>query len=120
MIQQVFTNLLSNSIKYAPSGTEIAITARVDGPDLQVKVANEGPPVPDEYLTRIFDKFNRVTEAERITGTGLGLSICKGIIESHGGRIWAANEPKGFAFYFRLPLNLDMAPPHLPAEDVDG
>ena len=120
MIQQVFTNLISNSIKYAPPGTEINISGRSDGSGFLVKVANQGPPVPEEHLTRIFDKFYRVTEAERITGTGLGLSICKGIIEAHGGSIWAANEAGGFAFYFRLPLNFDAAPPDLPAEDVDG
>lgn len=119
MIQQVFTNLISNSIKYAPPGSEIAISGRVDGQKLLVKVSNQGPPVLEEHLTRIFDKFYRVTEAERITGTGLGLSICKGIIEAHGGQIWAANEPGGFSFYFHLPLSQDEAPPHLPLEDGD-
>ena len=47
--------------------------------------------MPPEDLERIFDKFYRITAADRVTGTGLGLSICKGIIEAHGGRIWAEN-----------------------------
>jgi two-component system sensor histidine kinase KdpD len=69
-----------------------------------IQVTNQGPPVPQEHLERIFDKFYRITDAERVTGTGLGLSICKGIIEAHGGRIWAENLPGRFAFIFCLPL----------------
>jgi two-component system sensor histidine kinase KdpD len=73
--------------------------------------------VPPEHLERIFDKFYRVTAADRVTGTGLGLSICKGIIEAHNGRIWAQNLSDGLAFNFTLPLILDGAkPPQLPVE----
>ncbi len=104
-IERVFVNLVSNSTKYAPLGTVIQITAQVQEPDsILVQVTNQGPPVPQEHLERIFDKFYRVTDAERVTGTGLGLSICKGIIEAHGGRIWAENLPDRFAFNFSLPL----------------
>lgn len=120
MIQQVFTNLISNSIKYAPPGTRIALRGRVEGPYFLVTVSNKGPAVPEEHLTRIFDKFYRVTEADRVTGTGLGLSICKGLIEAHGGQIWASNEPDGFTFHFRLPLKPGEAPPDVPAEDSSG
>jgi two-component system sensor histidine kinase KdpD len=76
---------------------------------MHVQVSNQGPHVPREHLERIFDKFYRVTEAERITGTGLGLSICKGIVEAHGGRIWAENVPGGLSFNFTLPLLWDGA-----------
>ena len=104
-IERVFVNLISNSAKYAPAGTVIEIRSRVLDPDsVNVQVTNQGPPVPQEHLERIFDKFYRVTDAERVTGTGLGLSICKGIIEAHGGRIWAENLPGRFAFNFSLPL----------------
>ena len=104
-IERVFVNLISNSAKYAPIGTVIQISSRVLDPDsVMVQVTNQGPPVPQEHLERIFDKFFRVTDAERVTGTGLGLSICKGIIEAHGGRIWAENLPGRFAFNFSLPL----------------
>jgi two-component system sensor histidine kinase KdpD len=117
-MEQVFTNLISNSLKYAPSETTIRITARkLDETSLIVQVSNQGPPVPEEHLDRIFDKFYRVTAADRVTGTGLGLSICKGIIEAHGGRIWAENLPGGFAFNFTLPQLWDgAAPPKLPPE----
>lgn len=115
---QVFTNLLSNSVKYAPGGTLIRIRAQAqDHADVLVQVSNQGPQVPPEHLDRIFDKFYRITAADRVTGTGLGLSICKGIIEAHGGRIWASNLADGFAFNFTLPLTLDGSPPpELPVE----
>lgn len=110
-IEQVFINLISNSAKYSPEGTSIGIHAeRVAGNLLQVTVRNQGPHVPQEHLERIFDKFYRVTAADRVTGAGLGLSICKGIIEAHGGRIWAENLPHGFAFNFNLPLSAEGFP----------
>jgi two-component system sensor histidine kinase KdpD len=116
-MEQVFTNLVSNSLKYAPGNTVVGIFARIDGESLHVQVTNEGPQVPAGDLERIFDKFYRITAADRVTGTGLGLSICKGIIEAHGGRIWAENLPRGFAFNFTLPLTWDGAdPPQFPVE----
>ncbi len=116
-MERVLTNLLSNSIKYSPENTEIHVRAWVkDDHTLQVQVTNHGPNVPEEYLKRIFDKFNRVTAADQIMGTGLGLSICKGFIESHSGRIWAENLPDGLAFNFTLPLTLQGETPLLPLE----
>lgn len=110
-MEQVFTNLISNSTKYAPAGSLIRISASVQEPgSLLVQVSNQGPHVPPEDLDRIFDKFYRITSADRVTGTGLGLSICKGIVEAHAGRIWAVNLPDGFAFDFTLPLTLDGVP----------
>jgi two-component system sensor histidine kinase KdpD len=120
-IEQVFTNLLSNSIKYAPAGTVVGIRARLEGVVVRVQVSNQGPQVPEEHLERIFDKFYRITNAERVTGTGLGLSICKGIIEAHGGRIWAENLPDGFAFNVTLPTTWDgAAPPLVPVEPEEA
>jgi len=117
-MEQVFTNLISNSLKYAPRDSLIQVRAEVQGEDVFVQVSNEGPQVPAEHLDRIFDKFYRITAADRVTGTGLGLSICKGIIEAHGGRIWAENLPHGFAFNFVLPLRLDgAAPPQLSVDE---
>jgi len=116
-MEQVFTNLVSNSLKYAPARTVIRIRARVEDESIHVEVSNQGPQVPSEHLERIFDKFYRITAAERVTGTGLGLSICKGIIEAHGGRIWAENVHDGLAFNFTLPLTWDGAkPPQLPMD----
>jgi two-component system sensor histidine kinase KdpD len=104
-IKRVFTNLISNSVKYAPPHSTIQIKADVEESQvLHVRVTNQGPHVTPEDLPRIFDKFYRVTNADQVTGTGLGLSICKGIIEAHGGQIWAENLPRGLAFHFTLPL----------------
>ncbi|HKZ54994.1 MAG TPA: ATP-binding protein [Anaerolineales bacterium] len=121
-MEQVFTNLLSNSLKYAPQGTLIGIHAHAAQDSLVlVRVSNQGPPVPDEHLERIFDKFYRFTAAERVSGIGLGLSICKGILEAHGGRIWAENLPSGFAFHFTLPMAWGGAQsPHPPPEVETG
>lgn len=122
LMEQVFTNLISNSLKYAPIDSVIQIRAWVTAAEaetVRVQVSNQGPPVPEEHLDRIFDKFYRVTTATRVTGTGLGLSICKGLIEAHGGRIWAENLPNGFAFNFTLPLSWDGPSPHLPIETDD-
>ena len=107
LMQQVFTNLLSNCAKYSPPGRTIGISASQQDGDLQITVQNQGPPVAPEQLGRIFDKFYRITHAEKVFGTGLGLSICKGIIEAHGGKIWAENVSDGFAFMFTLPLELE-------------
>jgi two-component system sensor histidine kinase KdpD len=113
-MEQVFTNLISNSIKYSPKDSIIQISAwPTQKQEIQVRVKNQGPPVPEPELDRIFDKFHRITAADRITGSGLGLSICKGIIQAHGGRIWAENLPDGFAFNFSLPLIWEGASPRV-------
>jgi two-component system, OmpR family, sensor histidine kinase KdpD len=119
LMQQVFNNLISNCLKYAPPASDVTVHAEVppDATSILIEVRNQGPHVPEEYLEHIFDKFIRVTDADRIPGTGLGLSICRGIIEAHGGRIRAENMPGGFAFKFTLPLAWEgHASPHVPTE----
>jgi two-component system sensor histidine kinase KdpD len=119
-IEQVFINLISNSTKYSPEGSSITIFAlRANEDMLKVVLSNQGPHVAAENLDRIFDKFYRVTAADRVTGAGLGLSICKGIIEAHGGRIWAENLAIGLAFNFTLPLSWKGFPRGSRTEIVD-
>ena len=116
-MDQVFTNLLANSAKYAPENSTILVEASVpEKNSVMVRVTNQGPQVVPEHLERIFDKFYRVTEPERVSGTGLGLSICKGIIEAHGGIIRAENVPGGLSFIFTLPSTMDGSPPQIEAE----
>jgi two-component system sensor histidine kinase KdpD len=111
-IEQVFTNLIHNSTKYAPPGSRIQIRAhRKDDTSLQIYVINESPQIPPDHLDKIFDRFYRITEPEKVSGIGLGLSICKGVVEAHGGRIWAENTPEGFSFVFTIPLIWDGSPP---------
>jgi two-component system sensor histidine kinase KdpD len=115
LMEQVFNNLLSNSLKYSPEKTVIKITARQqDEQTIWVQVDNQGPPVSATDLERIFEKFHRVTAADQVTGTGLGLSICKGLVEAHQGRIWAENLEHGFAICFTLPIHAEGESPRIP------
>jgi two-component system sensor histidine kinase KdpD len=116
LLEQVFTNLISNGVKYAPEGTTIQISAQEEDTVMHVRVKNHSPAVPEEHLEHIFDKFNRITQADKVTGTGLGLSICKGIIEAHGGKIWAENQLDGFCFHFILPKTLNGSLPEKPKD----
>jgi two-component system sensor histidine kinase KdpD len=106
LIEQVFINLISNSVKFAPVNSPILLRAVVFDPHwMQVMLVNQGPPIPEEHLEHIFEKFYTYPGMHQESSTGLGLSICKGIIEAHGGRIWAANQPEGLSFCFTLPLS---------------
>jgi len=124
-IEQVLRNLLENAVKYSPAGGRVTVEGRVlrDASDLQpfqehltaailpsilVSVSDEGTGIPGSELERVFDRFHRVEDADsrrRAGGSGLGLSICKGIVEAHGGIIWAESIlGKGSTFRFTLPL----------------
>jgi len=106
LIEQVFINLIGNSLKYAPANSRIQIRAFVPDPDwMQISLVNQGPGIPEEHLNHIFEKFYTFPGMRQVQSTGLGLSICKGIVEAHGGKIWAANQPQGLAFCFTLPLS---------------
>jgi two-component system sensor histidine kinase KdpD len=101
-ISQVLTNLLDNSGRHSPSGAAISISAEVVREQLRVTVFNEGSHIPASDPDRLFDKFYRLSVAPG--GVGLGLSIAKGIVEAHGGRIWAENVGRrGVAFTFTIP-----------------
>jgi two-component system sensor histidine kinase KdpD len=101
-ISQVATNLLENAVRYSPAKAAISISAEVVREQLRVTVFNEGSHIPPPELERLFDKFYRLSTASG--GVGLGLSIARGIVEAHGGRIWAENVGKrGVAFSFTIP-----------------
>lgn len=120
LMEQVVINLIRNSLKYAPRLTPITIGAAVDEQKLEVTVSNHGPSISDEYIQHVFEKFYPIPGREISQGTGLGLSICKGIIEAHGGKIWAENLSDGVAFHFTLPLTWEGMYPVVPNEEVEG
>jgi signal transduction histidine kinase len=105
-MDQVFTNLLANSLKFTSHGGQITLTVREMPTEIVVEIRDSGIGIPPEHLDRIFDRFYRVPlpAGERIEGTGLGLSICKAIVGEHGGRIWVESVlGQGSSFFFTLP-----------------
>jgi PAS domain S-box-containing protein len=103
-IGQVLSNLVGNAIKFTPESGKITISAHQEGEQVVVSVADTGPGIPSEHLAKVFDWFWQAQGAKR-TGSGLGLSIAKGIVEAHGGRIWAESEiGKGTSFSFTVSL----------------
>jgi signal transduction histidine kinase len=105
-IQRVLGNLMQNAIGYTPAGGTVAIAARVVPAGVQVEVRDTGEGIAPEDLTRIFEWFYRGERSRsRATGgSGLGLAIARGIVEAHGGRIWAESAPGvGSTFRFLLP-----------------
>jgi len=123
-ILQVMTNLLGNAVKYSPQGGDIEVTARqvqsedklkevigeapaLKTPCVIVSISDHGIGIPEEELTRIFDKFyrvdNRLTRAT--PGAGVGLYICRMIVTAHGGHIWLKSASgSGSTFFFSLPV----------------
>jgi len=94
-MSRVLHNLIENADKYAPEGSPIKIQAKLNEPWLEISVADRGPGVLPKDLERIFDKFYRSSRTGAAMGTGLGLAISRGIVEAHGGRIWAENRDDG-------------------------
>lgn len=111
LIEQVMKNLLDNALKYSEPNSEISVSAQAKGEWLEITVTDKGSRIPEKDLGKIFDKFYRIKSPIQVSGTGLGLAICKGIIEAHGGEIWARNTSEGgVAIIFTLPLTLPVHP----------
>jgi len=102
-IAQVFSNLLGNAIKFTPEGGKVTLCARPRDGALAVTIADTGRGIAPKDLAHIFDRFWR-PKASEAGGTGLGLYIARGIVEAHGGRMWAESSPQGAIFGFTLPL----------------
>lgn len=106
-ITRVIANLIDNALKFAPSGSQIVISGRVEDKNcLVVSISDQGPGIPAEYRQKVFERFSQVPGVRgRRRGTGLGLTFCKLAIEAHGGSIWVEpNTPQGSRFNFSLPL----------------
>jgi len=109
LMEQVFVNLLENAARYTPVGTNVWVSATIDGRFVRISVADSGPGFPKGAENRIFDKFFRATPlADGGRGSGLGLAICRAITTNHGGEIHASNRSHGGAeFVLRLPIRKD-------------
>ncbi len=104
-LTQVFTNLISNAVKFTPKNGEISIEAERKGYRNIIAVKDTGIGIPKKDLNRVFDKFYQVHRGtkRKYPGTGLGLTICEGVIKAHGGEIQVESEPrKGSSFYVTL------------------
>ncbi len=104
-LNELFNNLLSNSVNYTPNGGKIVIDAQTLGDEVKVSIRDTGRGMTKEQVERIFDEFYKADESRHdFYSTGLGLPICKKIVENHGGRIWVESPGpgKGTTFYFTL------------------
>ncbi|MDX6647540.1 MAG: hypothetical protein QOK40_3267, partial [Miltoncostaeaceae bacterium] len=106
-LAQVLDNLISNALKFTAPGGAVQVTARREGGDVMIQVADTGMGIPERELDRLFTRFYRSSSAVRaaVPGTGLGLAITKMIVEGHGGRVEVESEEGvGSTFRVRLPV----------------
>lgn len=102
-VQQVLSNLIGNALKFARAGGSVAVSARASASEVVLEVADDGPGIAPEHVPHLFERFWKAPGDAR-AGTGLGLYIVRGIVNAHGGRVWAESAPgRGARFYFTLP-----------------
>jgi CheY-like chemotaxis protein len=110
-IQQIFSNLIGNALKFTPPDGSIVVSLQVVDDEARFSVADTGPGMAPEQLPHVFDRFWRAPGTAR-SGTGLGLAIAKGLAEAHGGTIWVESKVgRGTTFHFTIPLALPQEPP---------
>jgi len=103
-IQQTLSNLVGNAIKFSSAGTKIVVVARKEDESVVIAVLDNGKGISPDQLPRVFDRYWQSSRTDR-HGAGLGLAIAKGIVETHGGRIWIESKPgEGTTASFTLPL----------------
>lgn len=104
-LSQVFENLFSNAIKYAP-GSRIRVGAKRVGGKVRFSFADDGEGIPEEFIPFLFERFYRVPGERTVTGTGLGLYICKQIVMAHHGNIWVESVlDRGTTFFIEFPAD---------------
>ena len=108
---QVITNLVENAVTYSEKESQIVLEAKTSSNELLVSISDQGEGIPLDRLEKVFSHFYRLEEntERRTSGSGLALAISRGIIESHGGQIWADSEGqgKGTKIYFTIPVYKD-------------
>jgi two-component system sensor histidine kinase GlrK len=109
-LRQLFSNLLSNAVKFSPDGGTVTLRLRDELDRLVVEVTDQGPGIPPDEQSLIFEDFFRGRNAEMIPGSGLGLSIARKIVEAHRGKIWVESPYEkgrsGTKFTATIPRNL--------------
>lgn len=109
-VLRVLSNLVGNAIKFTPEGGAVLLTAEGEEDHVLFSVSDTGPGIPAEQQPHVFDRYWQARPGDR-RGAGLGLAIAKGIVEAHGGEIWAdGGEGKGATFRFTLPRRAPRAP----------
>ena len=106
LIEDAITNMLLNAIKYTGQKGVVRLIAKDQGENILVSVSDTGIGIPPEEISRLFEEFYRASNARKVErdGTGLGLAIVKQVVEKHGGKVWAQNNPSGGStFFFTLP-----------------
>jgi signal transduction histidine kinase len=105
-IERVLFNLVTNALHHTPSDGTVAVRAEQRASDLLLRIEDTGEGLPEEAPARMFERFWRADRARSGNGAGLGLAIARGLVEAHGGRIWAENRPQGGACVsFTLPAS---------------
>jgi PAS domain S-box-containing protein len=104
-VRQIVFNLVSNAVKFTPSGGRLDVSARLDGGQVEIAVTDTGPGIAADDLESIFEEFEQTSEGKQAEGTGLGLPLSRRLVELHGGRLWAESEiGQGSTFRFTLPI----------------
>jgi signal transduction histidine kinase len=95
-VERVLYNLLTNAVRHTPPDGSVAVRVRTDPEEVLVMVEDSGDGIGPEAAARMFERFWREDQARRSgNGAGLGLAIARGLVEAHGGRIWAEHRPEG-------------------------
>lgn len=105
-LDQIFTNLISNAIKYSPNGGTITTSVIDEGDKLRFAVSDQGLGIPTDQMDKVFQRFHRVHsgDSQRVSGTGIGLFLVKNLVQAHKGAIWVESEKgRGSTFFFTLP-----------------
>lgn len=106
-IIRVLQNLVSNAIKFSPKGSKVRVSAKQVGNFAEISVADQGPGIPPDMVSVVFDRYRQIgtSKTESSTGSGLGLAICKSIVTLHGGQISVSSSSGGGSdFRFTIPL----------------
>lgn len=126
-LEQIFTNLVSNAVKYSPDNSEIAVFGMIDGDQISISIRDHGMGITAKDLPNVFDRYFRSQSCAGIAGSGIGLTLVKQLVEMHGGSVEVESlEGEGSTFTVRLPRRVhddrsdSNSAPARGCEDLDG